>query len=551
MNKLVSVWLSLSMWVPVAGFGSVEAPSGPVSWLSTGDSYSSGEGVFGNEGACAQSESAWGPAAAGLTGWEVTPKGFTACTGHLVEDFFNPREDGGQSLYEWGVIKQGVPERVDVMTMSFGGNDIGFPDVMAECLLPDSWIGLAPVVLGCEVSELEIQQRIDALMEPTLNIGSTVGIGSYVDFLVKVARDHLTPRGRLVLAGYPQLFAPTAEWPVWSYVQCFGTGITRGDADKLGRLAVYFDAKLKSAVSQANQQLGTDRIIYLSTRDLYRDGSHELCGTGADWLNGITTTRGEGSTFRWQGSFHPNVNGHANTGQAAAASIELGATTEVVGQVTVPEEPAIIRSWSFDFRNSDGSTGHVEYRSLLAEPVAVGDTTLAVPTPCNGISLDPQRDAVVALVEQVVTNTTTGFDLKQTNVVSLHYLGETGMPGFTPPDDTAPALTWNDVLISVTDGDCLDPAESPSGRAGGNVRVWTLDPGASLVSRGMMVIRGYYGPSYPGGLGSLVLDGVAVTAAGPRISYRHDTFNLPDGLSCGFGWGWCFPIYSTAGGPAG
>ena len=119
------------------------APS--VSWQSAGDSYSSGEGVFGNVGDCAQSQSAYGPLAADAlrdVGWEIQSETFTACTGHLVEDYFNRRQDSGgkPSLWSWG-IEQGGPERVDVIAMSFGGNDIGFAGLVSQCLLllPESW----------------------------------------------------------------------------------------------------------------------------------------------------------------------------------------------------------------------------------------------------------------------------------------------------------------------------------------------------------------------------------------------------------------------------
>ena len=64
-----------------------------VSWQSAGDSYSAGEGVDGNHGACAQSDQAYGPASANILRDElgITNTTFTACSGHLIEDYYNGR----------------------------------------------------------------------------------------------------------------------------------------------------------------------------------------------------------------------------------------------------------------------------------------------------------------------------------------------------------------------------------------------------------------------------------------------------------------------------
>lgn len=350
---LVVALLVLLPVLPVLGVeGGV--PEGSVSWLSTGDSYSSGEGVSGNRGDCAQSREAWGPRAADLMrepsrGWSIGPEGFTACTGHLVEDFYHQR-DTRLSLFDWGHLEQGLPQRVDVITMSFGGNDIGFPDLIYDCVyLPFKWKDVqefvAPVT-GCDFSEAVIEERIDALIEPTatgcrggrvgevegrvvdpdpyacdLMIGPAGERGTYADFLVKVAKNHLTPRGRLYLAGYPALLAPTGEWRLFEYAMC--AGILRGDAEKLGRLAQRLDKVLEEAVRRANQTLGEDRVVYLSRYDLFRDGSHEQCGSGDEWINGLTIDREPGVDFRLEGSFHPNGKGHWNTARHLTEKIQF------------------------------------------------------------------------------------------------------------------------------------------------------------------------------------------------------------------------------------
>lgn len=340
--------------VSPGGRAGAEVPQGPVSWVSTGDSYSSGEGVENNEGACAQSQRAYGPEAADLArqaGWDITAEAFTACTGHLVEDLFNrrPGSDNG-SLWEWGHLEQGAPDRVDVLTFSFGGNDIGFVDLLYDCLpVPDSWVdavtgsaltGLPAEVTGCDTPEAEVDARIDALVDPPRRdcVGGRQNDrrddrdpdpflcdllidqredpnlrGSLVDFYVHLAEEHLTDRGRIVVVGYPNLFAPVGEWPGWVKLACQGIG--RGDTERLNRLSANLDDALIRAVRAANDRLGRDRIAFLPRSILYRDGSHELCGSGDDWLNGIAVNRGDG-TFRKETSFHPNLAGHQATASA-------------------------------------------------------------------------------------------------------------------------------------------------------------------------------------------------------------------------------------------
>ena len=343
-----------------AGAQSGSAPHGSISWQSAGDSYSAGQGLREREGACARSPLAYGPTAANLLrdrGWDIGPVTFTACSGAVTEQYFNnwsvpwgpsvpetiaicgghllcitalPRGTHTiNSQWQQG-LDQGGPERVDVIVMSFGGNDIGFPDVLSDCVIfPDSWQDVA-FASGCDISEEELIARIDNLIDPPaecpgsprytrtdnsryecdLDLGTHRG--SMVDLYESIVTDRLSPSGRLFVVGYPRLFAPLEEWPGWVKTSC--NEIWRGDTEKLGRLAEHFDVKLKHAVDIANSRLGgADRIHYLDLLALYRNNKAELCGTNQDWLDGL---RGPPDTTCC--SFHPNASGHAETAQKLA-----------------------------------------------------------------------------------------------------------------------------------------------------------------------------------------------------------------------------------------
>lgn len=322
-------------------------PEGPITWQSAGDSYSSGEGVYGNQGACAQSDQAYGPVASRLMtaddGWQLGSMTFTACTGHLVEDYFNERADSGlkNSLWDWG-RNQGGPPRVDVITMSFGGNDIGFESIIKDCLLgvPDHWstdvvTGVVGSLSGCDDSIDDLEGRVDHLLDPTrqcagsrhlgtdgyecdLDLGSRRG--SIIDFYYDIVTQRLTDRGQLYIVGYPRLFAPVSQWPGWLQVTC--GAVSRGDTEKMNALADHLNAKLLEAVGRVNQVFGSDRVHYLDRLAIFRDGHHELCGDGDDWLNGGSVNRDVGATLRYQGSFHPTAAGHADVGRALAELVD-------------------------------------------------------------------------------------------------------------------------------------------------------------------------------------------------------------------------------------
>lgn len=335
MGSRVGLRLAVAALVTYAGLGvsspaafSAEAapPVAPVSWQSAGDSYSSGEGVLGNEGDCAQSREAYGPKAAAqlrVRGWEFSSETFTACTGHLVGDYFNKRPGTGSkvSLWEWGREQRGPP-KVDIITMSFGGNDVGFGSVLKSCLgFPTSWgafLGTGPA--ECDRPE-ELMARADQLLDPTqrgctgsaerpsydcdLNLGSRRG--SIIDFYYDIVTQRLTANGQLYVVGYPQLFAPLDQWPLWNRIYC--KGMPRGNAETIRTIARHLNTKLTEAVDRANQALGSDRVFFVDRLAVYANGDHDLCGRGQDWLNGISSTRAP-LQDRLETSFHPNAAGH-------------------------------------------------------------------------------------------------------------------------------------------------------------------------------------------------------------------------------------------------
>lgn len=337
------------------------APDRNLSWLSTGDSFSSGEGISAaGVGAdyCAQSLLAYGPRARQLLidqrGWKIPTHPFSACTGHLVGDFYNEHRNdklqgsGKGSLWKWTQDQAGKNATFDVATFSFGGNDIGFADLITDCidLQVTSWKQIRHGPDGCAVTQQELERRVESLLAgvPTVPAGWRYGPNdtpqTLANFYRSFATDRLRPGGVLVVVGYPRLLAPSKDWPAWRGGMC--QRVWDFDADTLGNVTDYLDTKLKDAVAQAGANLPDGRSIrYVSRLDQFdADGGHSLCSpTGSEWLNGISL--GTSSDIRPAHSFHPNERGHQGTAELVAREVEsaLAPAAAPAPQTTSPARP--------------------------------------------------------------------------------------------------------------------------------------------------------------------------------------------------------------------
>ena len=288
-------------------------------WVSSGDSYSSGTEALPP---CRRTITSYGPAAYMILSqqrsWKIPYERFEACFGAVAGAYGEEeRIWDGSDTKEYDEIHDESEgsvyhDEVDILVMSFGGNDIGFADVLQGCVL-----------VGCLVTEDELEQRIRGLGE------------AMTGFYERVARDRLSERGRLYVVGYPSIVAPVEEWGF----RFFGCHLlSNREGAMLERMARKLNDALKRAVQEANSQFSTTRVHYLDTLTLYRtgelngrdydgraNGKHELCGTPPRdgelrrthrWMNGLVAG---GLWVTWGSqSFHPNEHGHGATARALA-----------------------------------------------------------------------------------------------------------------------------------------------------------------------------------------------------------------------------------------
>jgi hypothetical protein len=338
-------------------------PDRPIRWLAAGDSYSSGEGLSdASETTCQRADrsgvhtsAAWAEVAReSLSRRElplepgVGPAGgfdFVACTGAVTQDLFDDTSRNNKK--EWDAADNG---RFDLVTFSFGGNNIGFERILKQCVGwslsglgaalaggarggvvggVQSWLNL----VGCP-AEQDIRDAIAGL-----GSGGNDYNGHHLppldEFYSRVARDVVTRGGNVVVVGYPAFVEDPQFWPIANRVMGHCQGIRERDASMLRRVAGALNQTIGQAVEEANHNPQGVHFTFVDVNTGSPDAGiahgdqrlfepnvgvrHNLCAA-EPWLNGVATGFTTG-TIREQRSFHPTQEGHNKEGVLVAEVI--------------------------------------------------------------------------------------------------------------------------------------------------------------------------------------------------------------------------------------
>ncbi len=220
-------------------------------YVALGDSYSSGVGtrVFYEEsGECDRSPDAYGPKVAAADGYTLS---FQACSGAKTPEV-NSKQLGTLS------------SSTSLVTITIGGNDAGFSNVIINC-------ALYYFTSGSAISEANtfIKNSLPGLLETT-----------YKDLRAKATT------AKVIVLGYPKLF--TAEGKT-----CNVNFLTSGNEKKMNESAELLDSVIKARAEAA-------KFTFINPTKAFE--SHEVCSS-SEWLNGQSNPLSE--------SYHPNVSGQA------------------------------------------------------------------------------------------------------------------------------------------------------------------------------------------------------------------------------------------------
>jgi alpha-tubulin suppressor-like RCC1 family protein/lysophospholipase L1-like esterase len=259
-----------------------------VDYVAMGDSFSSGEGVPpytpDSVKTCHRSQAAYSALLSQQFGWHSSA--FVACSGETSEQFLRT----GRPKYGEGPEIDALDGKQDAVTLTIGGNDVGFGTILRSCIQTHV---LSFGLMECAHNRTFVdhwRQVMDS-EEPQL-------LEDYQQVLERAGG-----QASVMVADYPVLFESSNCPDVSTW---FGPD----DVDWIRQLSTQLD----SEVSQAAREAGVNYVEASSTF-----AGHGLCGTGDPWLNGI------GDTNHWYnifGSFHPNAAGQAGYAQAFTSFID-------------------------------------------------------------------------------------------------------------------------------------------------------------------------------------------------------------------------------------
>ncbi|HVB91846.1 MAG TPA: hypothetical protein VND70_07075 [Acidimicrobiales bacterium] len=352
-----------------------------------------------------------------------------ACTGATTANFMTAPDKGGSS--EWNTSMG----RFDLVTFTFGGDDIGFTPILYQCL------GLSRLVATVENASADIgtgAQSVAPLPSdpghtcPTASIIEariTAFAASYRAWLEAVANVVVVPGGNIVVLGYPDLIELPKFWHLWEQKigSCWGIGTA--DATELRALAGDLNATIGEAVA-ADNTLAPNGVHMTfvdvnsangatpsNDADLVEPSSgtrHNLCSADP-WLNGATVTGSLSATDDLNHTFHPNQAGNDAMGALAGGDIgkldwsklaisEASAKTELTAltvgmSTTLVEVPGGYEAATYD------QQGNIDFWKLDGDHpwIEVGQSTYPI---LGSTHLNPPEVTVTGALLSGMSNAT-------------------------------------------------------------------------------------------------------------------------------------------------
>lgn len=227
--------------------------SAAVNYVALGDSYSSGLGAgdYGFTGSCWRSDNAypqvWAKAHA------PSSFSFVACSGATTKDVIDSQLSA-------------VSASTTLISITIGGNDVGFASVMETCVLGSN----SDCVNAIDQAENEVNTTLPGALGTLFS-----------DIRAKA------PAARVVVLGYPEFYDLSKS------SACIGLSTTKRTALDGG--ADVLDNQIQQAAARAG-------FAYADVRSAF--AAHEICDTSS-WLHSVD----------WAfliGSYHPTAAGQAD-----------------------------------------------------------------------------------------------------------------------------------------------------------------------------------------------------------------------------------------------
>lgn len=216
---------------------------------------------------------------------------FGACSGGVMDDYYNDNHSGNE---DEGPQRDHITDDTSLVTISMGGNDFGFGEVVAGCVIKGSTM----VAGSCGSGESDsVKAKIDKEAE------------RLVQFYKDLEAD--TPgKARILIVGYPQLFPDDPSG--------LPLAITNGDQKWINEMGAYANQKIQEAIIRS----GT-RVEFVDVTDALE--GHEV-GADDPWIHDLSAGIDGGNWLKpvSNNSFHPTAAGQNAIGAIVQQKIKDG-----------------------------------------------------------------------------------------------------------------------------------------------------------------------------------------------------------------------------------
>lgn len=372
LKGFVSKALAATMLLSLLPANAVAAGEDPVVVVSLGDSYSSGEGIpafYGQEKAWEQrvydedwlahrSTKSWPglieiPNVSGkLNNYNVKQTNSSKCkwyfgavSGAETKHFSKStqRKDTYKRLSLFKTLKttsylpkqadifNKVSGDVDYVTLTIGGNDMGFVDVITTCATGSTYLHFGS-------GKLKLEKQIDEIWAGYSTIRSNIK-SVYTDIKAKAGA-----QANIIVAGYPKLLDKEGK----------GVLISEKEATIVNQNVTKFNNSIADIVNECRNQ-GMNIYFVDVENEFDKDGGHQAYSDNA-WINSIILTKQdqdlEQNGFVSAYSIHPNEEGAKayarcvnakireieNKKNTRSAKLAKAAAPEVIADTSAVEE---------------------------------------------------------------------------------------------------------------------------------------------------------------------------------------------------------------------
>jgi lysophospholipase L1-like esterase len=307
-----------------------------LNYVALGDSYSAGFGLTPLTGTpvagCAQSSSNYPHRVAAALGMNLTD---VTCSGATTANITGPQPtQGGTAPAQISALNA----ETDVVTLTIGGNDVGFSSIVASCvaLSPTGPLALSPTVPNCasvltaDSSLLALQAALPASITSALTAVRTAA-----------------PNAKVFVLGYPSITPDPTNTPASG---CFIPAVTpEGQPTGLAYSFPFtdvdvtylhtFEVAVNSVVESTAAAAGATYVPTFAP-----SVAHSACApAGQSYINGFSLASPDAAGAAL-GALHPNDAGTDFLGTYAAASITRAFPARVVPtpEPTPTADPAAV-----------------------------------------------------------------------------------------------------------------------------------------------------------------------------------------------------------------